>query len=184
MLLIGFGNRARQGKDTAAQAIVDYYENKRQQFSKHGLKPVVKVQRIGFADALYEVCRTEYDMKEKDAPLLQRIGAERRQLDLDYWIKKAFASIQPSTNLVVISDVRYQNEAAYIKAKGGYTVNVGRLNKDGSKFIAQDRPENHPSEIELDNYNWDFRLINSDGHQALLSEQAVTLAEYLRGLKS
>jgi len=184
VILIGFGNKARQGKDLAAQAIVDYYENRRFQFSKHGLKPPVKAQRIGFADALYEVCRTEYGMIVKDAPLLQRVGAERRELDPLYWVKRAFERVQGDANVVVISDVRYRNEVEYIKAKGGYSVNVTRLNRDGSRFVAQDRPADHPSETELDSYTWDFRLLNSDGHQALLAEQAITLAEYLRGLKA
>jgi hypothetical protein len=181
-LIIGFGNKARQGKDLAVQAVMDYYANKRVQFTKHGLKPVVNVQRVGFADALYEVCRTEYDMMAKDAPLLQRVGAERRALDPEYWIKKAFERIKPNINIVLISDLRYLNEAWYIRDQGGYTVNVTRLNQDGSRYIAKDRPADHPSEIELDGYNWNFRLVNQEGHQALLGEMSITLVEYLRSL--
>lgn len=183
-LIIGLGSKARQGKDLAAQAILDYYDNKSRQFSKHGLKPVTRVQRIGFADALYEVARNEYGMTEKDAPLLQRIGHERRQQDENYWIKRAFEKILPTTDIVIIPDTRYKNEAVCIKDQGGYVVSVERYNQDGSRFIANDRPANHPSEIDLDDWNFDFRLINSHGHQALLAEQSVTLVEYLRGLQS
>ena len=186
MLIIGFGHRARQGKNVAADAIVDYYAEKRETLRKHGLAPyrAPKAQSIGFATALYEVCRNEYGMTEKDAPLLQRIGMERRELDLDYWIKRAFANISPWTDIVLIPDLRFINEAEYIKSKGGYLVDIKRLNADGTQHIASDRPADHISETALDDYPFDFYLTNSHGHQALLVEQAITLVEYLRGLEA
>lgn len=183
-LVIGFGNKARQGKDTAVFGIQNHYAALSDLQLKHGLKQTAPVvQRIGFADALYDVCRKEYGMTEKDAPLLQRIGAERRVDDPNYWIKRAFAKVDPKTDIVLVSDVRYQNEANFIVAGGGYVVNVRRIT-NGTPYLATDRPADHPSEIDLDGYPFDFYLVNSDGHQALLKEQAVTLVEYLRGLHS
>lgn len=182
MLIIGFGSRARQGKDTAAEAVVDYYENKAHQFSMHGLKPVARAQRVGFADALYEVCKNEYNMIVKDAPLLQRIGAQRREQDPDYWIKRAFAKVNKQTDILVIPDCRYKNEVKFIKAQGGYLVNVQRLNPDGTAFITTDRPSDHPSETDLDGYAWDFYLKTTEGHAALTAQMAVCLVEYLRSL--
>jgi hypothetical protein len=180
-LIIGFGSKARQGKDTAAEAIVNYYDMERGQQRRLGLEVSVPFAvRIGFADALYDVARTEYGMKEKDAPLLQRIGAERRVDDSEYWIKRAFAKIKPYHDIVVIPDVRYKNEAVYVKNMGGYLVNVTRLNGDGTPFVDPGRPADHPSEIDLDNWNWDFKFVISDGHAALTGELAVTLSEYLR----
>jgi hypothetical protein len=182
-LIVAFGNKARSGKDTAVSAVVDYYNRQREIQRSYGLRTVGPVvQRIGFAEALYEVCRSEYGMTEKDAPLLQRIGAERREQDSEYWIKRAFAKIDAQTNIVLISDCRYKNEAVYVKDQGGYTVNIQRLTQDGRQFIAEDRPANHLSEVDLDEWNWDFRLMNQQGHEALLTEQAITLVEYLRGL--
>jgi hypothetical protein len=126
----------------------------------------------------------EYGMTEKDAPLLQRVGMERREEDSEYWIKRAFAKINPATDIVLIPDCRYKNEAVRVKEQGGYAVNIQRLTQDGKPFIAEDRPANHPSEIDLDDWNWDFRIVNQHGHEALLSEQAITLVEYLRGLNA
>jgi hypothetical protein len=184
MILIGLGNKARQGKDTFAQAVLDYYGGQRDLQQLHDL-PVTapKAQRVGFADALYEVAKTEYGMTEKDAPLLQRIGHERRQQDPKYWIKKAFEKFFPSTNIGVITDVRYRNEAEEIKKQGGYVVNITRKVGAGN-YITNDRPTDHPSEIDLDGYPFDFYLVNSNGHEALLAQQAVCLVEYLRGLHS
>jgi hypothetical protein len=184
MILIGLGNKARQGKDLAALAIMDYYGFKRDDQELHDL-PVSApyVQRVGFADELYRVAREEYGMVEKDAPLLQRIGHERRQTDPEYWIKKAFAKFKPKTDIGIITDVRYQNEAESIKACGGYVVNITR--KVGAvNLVADDRPADHPSEIDLDGYPFDFYLVNVDGHQAWLAQQAICLVEYLRGLHS
>jgi hypothetical protein len=184
-LIVAFGNKARSGKDTAVSAVVDYYNRQRELQRAYGLKTVGPVvQRIGFADALYEVCRTEYGMTEKDAPLLQRVGAERREQNSYYWIEKAFAKIDAQTNIVLIPDCRYTNEALYVKDKGGYVVNIQRLTQDGKPFVAEDRPANHLSEVDLDEWNWDFRLVNQHGHEALLAEQAITLVEYLRGLNA
>src|SRR6266403_724919 len=49
MIILGYGNKARQGKDTAAEAIRDYYQT----LNLHGLKQ----HRVGifkFATALYQ----------------------------------------------------------------------------------------------------------------------------------
>src|SRR5271170_5295271 len=72
-LIIGFGNKARHGKDGAALAIVDYY-NDRNLLVRNCMgyqTKCVNVVRIGFADALYEIARNEYGMTEKDPALLQ-----------------------------------------------------------------------------------------------------------------
>jgi hypothetical protein len=184
-LIIGFGNKAQNGKDTAVSAVVHHYATrKRMLLRDYGLRSSGPIaQRIGFADELYSVCRTEYGMTTKDAPLLQQIGASRRQDDPDYWIKRAFAKVDTGTDIVLVSDVRYKNEADYIRSQGGALVNVQRLNEDGRPFIDPSRPADHPSEIDLDDYNWDFYLKVKTGGVALLSEQAITLVEYIRGLE-
>jgi len=231
VLILGFGNKARNGKDTAAEAIRDYFATLNAAFIKHGygLKaPSTKVGIFKFADALYaEVndqlkdggslwnTRTVYtkdpenpvafnatalpdwvqpDPNPQKSPLapygkhpklLQWWGTEfrRQHFGYDYWVKKMFASIPANLDIALISDVRFVNEAEAIKQLGGYTINVQRLNRDGSQFFSSDRPVDHPSEIALDGYNWDFYLKIPEGHAALTAELAITLAVYLRGLQ-
>jgi hypothetical protein len=183
MILLGIGHRARQGKDTAAEAIVNYYGAKNEVHLKHGTtEGIVRVQRVGFADALYEMARNQYGMEGKDAPLLQKLGMMMREEDPDYWIKKAFDRISPSTDIVVISDVRYTNEAMYIRERGGYLLKVTRLTETGHEYVDPSRPADHPSETDLNNYDFDFYFRISEGHAALTGELAITLAEYLKGL--
>ena len=102
-LLFGFGNKARHGKDSAAQVIQDY--------ARRFSLPEVRIFK--FADALYDICRREYGMVGKDAPLLQRIGSERRGIQEDYWIDRLKFTIGSFKGIGIITDVRYKNEAAW-----------------------------------------------------------------------
>jgi hypothetical protein len=220
-LIIGFGHKARNGKDTAAEAIKVYYDQQNEKLSLYGRDGALRMVHVGifkFATALYEevndairngiwdtrylsddnihlpdwvVPNTEYKPEPmapygKHPKLLQWWGTEFRRTHYgsDYWVNKLFASIPANLDMALVSDVRFANEADAIKQRGGYTVRVKRLSQDGSQFFAQDRPSDHPSETELDDYNWSFNLVNQEGHQALLQDQAITLAEYLKGLHS
>lgn len=184
MLLLAFGHKARQGKDTAGEAVLDYYRQKQELALRHGLKVIPSVGLYKFAAALYEEARQLHGMVGKDAPLLQRIGTERRAEDTEYWVKKCFATIaRDMAHIAIITDVRYENEAAAIKAMGGYVIRVSRLNEDGSPYIADDRPANHPSETELDNYNFDYHIVAKTGQVGWVMQQAVTLAVYLQVLE-
>ena len=183
MIILGVGHRARQGKDTAAAAILDYYGAKNELCLKHGAdKGVVRVQRVGFADALYEMAANDYGMKEKDAVLLQRLGAEKRAESPNYWINQLAVRVHKSTDVLIIPDTRYRNEAQWIKDNGGYVLKITRLDANGLPFVDPSRPADHPSEVDLENYRFDFEWKISDGHQVLTGELAITLIEYLRGL--
>lgn len=135
-------------------------------FSYPNFRTVVEANRLSFSSTL-QYYGTEY---------------RRKNFGENYWVDKMFASIPANLDVALISDTRFPNEADEIKQRGGYTVNVTRLREDGSQYYSSDRPVDHPSETALDNYNWDFRLMNHEGHRALLEEEAITLAEYLRGL--
>ena len=53
-----------------------------------------------------------------------------------------------------------------------------RLNEDGVPFVAGDRPADHPSETELDGYNWDGYIKTKTGQEALAAEQALALFNF------
>ena len=167
-LLLGFGNKARQGKDSAARAIEDFNFG----------APYYEIRIFKFAEALYDLCYKEYGMIEKDAPLLQRVGQEKRQQNPNYWIERLDFRTRTFEGIGIITDVRYQNEAEWIKSQGGFLINVTRLNEDGSQFIASDRPANHPSEIDLDNWKWDAYIKTYSDQEVLAGEQAITIANF------
>lgn len=182
-LLIGFGSKARHGKDSAAQAVKDYFDSKKSVAFVHGYGVKVPEVRIfKFAEALYKECRELHGMTDKDPVLLQNVGMQRRKEDKDYWIKKVGEQLKKFDGIALITDVRFYNEALFVKEQNGYLVNVTRLNGDGKPFAADDRPKDHPSEVELDNYVWDYWIKTFTGEEALASEFSITLANYLMGI--
>jgi hypothetical protein len=120
----------------------------------------------------------------KHAKLLQWWGTEyRRSQDSMYWVKQWKAGINPKANIVLATDMRFLNEADAVRVLGGFTVQVNRKNVNGTNFIDGSRDPLHPSETQLDGYNYDFEITVKTGDQALLEEYAITLVHYLRALK-
>jgi hypothetical protein len=182
MIILGLGHKAQNGKDTAGEAIKAYYDDQAALLHKHGQKGGLRVFIAKFAAALYKECREQHGMIGKDTTLLQNVGSQRRDEDPYYWVNRAFDSIPVGTDLVIFTDVRYQNEAARIRAEGGHLINVVRLNENGARYIANDRSPWHLSETDLDVYNWDYEIVSKTA--ALTGELAITIAEFIRGLES
>lgn len=167
-IIIGLGQKARQGKTSASEAI-----------AKHALaeKGFTRVLQIGFADGVYKVARDVFGMTEKDPPLLQKVGSFARDIDPDVWVKHLAKKVDETPQeLIIIYDLRYQNEAAWVKSKGGgYCVEVKRYTADGKRLVAQDRDPNHISEVALDGYVFDYTV--SAGPLADLQKSAIEVFE-------
>lgn len=149
-LIIGLGHKARHGKDSAARILIERFPH--------------RVQRFSFADDLYAVCRVLHGMTTKDAPLLQRVGVEYREKDEDTWIRCVDSKIREARpRVAVITDVRFPNELAYVKAMGGVCWKIERRMPDGALFVDPSRPATHVSETALDYAPWDRVLVNPDG---------------------
>lgn len=111
MRLIGLTGFARSGKDHLARAI--------------GWK------RAAFADALKRdvagmlglTMEGLEGLKQKLRPLLVEYGKAQRLIDPDYWVKRIQFDPEADT---VITDVRYINEARWVKERGGIVVYVNR----------------------------------------------------------
>jgi hypothetical protein len=120
----------------------------------------------------------------KHPKLLQWWGTEyRRTQDPEYWVKALVKGINPKADIVLVTDMRFENEATTIKKIGGYTVQVSRLNVDGTPFVDPMRPADHISEIQLGGYNYDFKITVKTGDLVLLEEWAITLVHYLKARK-
>ena len=85
--------------------------------------------------------------------LMQKFGDLTRQIDPDIWIKLALDINNVNTDVLIITDVRFKNEAKAIKDKGGILI---RIESDRSE------EDTHISEIDLDSYNiFDFGIVNN-----------------------
>jgi dephospho-CoA kinase len=107
---IGLIGLAGAGKDTAARALLE-----------RGW------QCVGFADAIKtKAYFLGWDglKDERGRRLLQDIGMAMRRFDENFWIHKAQNSMKGGP--CVFTDVRFANEADFIRAEGGIIVRVVR----------------------------------------------------------
>jgi len=132
--LIGITGFARSGKDTA-------YQRSKILLEKDGHKCF----RFAFADELKResdpfllkhtgISAFTEDAREKEIirPFLVTYGTEiRRKLDQNCWIKTVQDRVIEKLNegyFVFITDVRFKNEAQWVKMNGGLLINVSREN--------------------------------------------------------
>jgi len=133
--VIGFGYTRRVGKDYAAQVVADYY----------GSWPGITVVRYAFAkevkqgltDVLWALGLNAFteDPREKELirPLLVAHGELGRAVQPDHWIKLVELDLRREARrilgrgmkpLFLITDVRYRNEAEWVKAMGGKLLEI------------------------------------------------------------
>lgn len=88
--------------------------------------------------------------------LLQKIGTDiwRDKLDDNIWFKIAMRNAGDYPGIVIITDLRFRNEAQF---EDGYKIRINRVNLN---FTTRDR--NHPSEVDLDSYDGFDKIINND----------------------
>jgi hypothetical protein len=130
--LIGISGFARSGKDTFYECCTKVLTD-----SKNSAK------RYSFADALKEelddlllkytgisAFATKDSEKEIIRPLLVTYGTEiRRKLNPNCWIEKINFAVDynlQNNDYVFITDVRFLNEAEWVKSKGGILINMNR----------------------------------------------------------
>jgi len=197
-MIIGISGKARSGKDTFADMLAT-------ELNKDAYPPYVL---MAFANELKLKCQADFDLtweqlwgEDKEVQdkrylkpgihrdlethdkvdvywtareIMQNYGAFYRTIDNEFWVKHLFKIIEEKeyTN-VIITDVRYINEADYIIDNGGFVIRVERENKDSV------HNEQHPSEVELDNYKrFDFTVLNHWG----LKELEVSAKDVVRFL--
>lgn len=143
--IIGFSGSMGSGKDTAALITAHAYPN-------------LKFRQVSFADALkqaYTVMtgipwQNTKEFKESMCPVfkiarrevLQRMGtnALRNNFDKDIWIN-IVKHRYPEGNLV-ISDVRFDNEAKWIRDNGGTVIQIQRTDNMAKSIWAYHESEN------------------------------------------
>lgn len=104
---------------------------------------------------------------EKDRELLQIWGDYRRTtVGKYYFVNKVEEKIRYFGNFdIVVSDVRYKNEAEMIRKHGGILLDIyGRPINESEKL------QSHSSEVELDDYGFDYRIKNDSSFEDLYKE--------------
>lgn len=176
-MIIGLSGYARSGKDTVAQFLVENYGYTRVAFADNirhmllDLNPYVGIGPSNYNHtALADLVAVNGWESAKQHPevrrLLQDLGvAARNYLGEDVWIKAALNTPTQSDGLV-ITDVRFINEAKAIKDRGG---EIWRVFRPGITAV-----NGHISETQMDGYACD-RLVDNSGDLKDLSIEIASI---------
>ncbi len=154
MSLIGVSGKRGSGKDTLANYLVRTYG-----FTKLSFAALLKQHVRDFFGMTVE--HTDGPLKEivderyskSPRQIMIAIGQFYRSFDPDFWIKAAFKDIDPNKDYV-ISDLRFKNEANYLRNVQGAT--IVRLNRYKNLNIYGSEEINDISETDLDDYVFDL----------------------------
>lgn len=154
-MLVGIAGPAGSGKDTVGAWFVKNYG-----FKRYAMASALKagMAAMGFPEPV------DRAMKEQAIPgfsftwreAAQRLGTEwGRGLDPAIWIKIAQRDIALIGDSVVITDIRFENEAAMLRASGGTLIHI--LGRKADLGVHQDHVSEKPvliypdTDVILDN---------------------------------
>lgn len=165
IIIIGMAGHAGAGKDVAARYLVSRYGFVQAAYADP-IRDMAALlfEQIGVPDAYLR----HRAMKERPLPelgfspraLMQVLGTEvGRSLSADLWVRhlELRLGLQPHGgpvhDRIVISDVRFPNEVAWLRAKGGKVVRLTRPQ-------AQGQARAHVSETALADMTPDYDVLN------------------------
>ena len=177
MKLIGLSGKLGSGKNYIAEKVIAPYFQDKYNILILGFGDQVKNELYARdLDLTYDLL---YDHKSFESrKKLQEYATEngRDKYNQDMWVRgldmqiETFYKRSPKECLIIICDVRFINEANYIKNKNGFLFRIEaskrtecrywkEANNEYDKFINISK---HESEINLDNYNFDNIILNDD----------------------
>lgn len=177
MISIGLIGKMGSGKDTAADYLINTYGYVRVSFAAPLKELVIEADPlvthwthdnvmvpIHLSDVLekmdFEAAKRQYPEVRR---VLQRIGQGARRIDPDYWVRMALKEIRDREYdgvPVVVTDVRYLNEALALKARGFTLARIVRPAWVSGMTMADTRATLHESETTLDSYPTDVQIMN------------------------
>jgi dephospho-CoA kinase len=169
-MIIGLSGYAQTGKDTVADYLVKSYGFVRVAFADpirealYKLDPKIRFGESSGVSLSHAVDRVGWEEVKKistDArELLQRLGTEvgRDMFGNDFWVNQAILRAKEHKK-VVISDVRYVNEAEAVRLQGGL---LFRINKNNVVEVNK-----HESEKNLNDYKFDHVINNNSTKEDL-----------------
>jgi hypothetical protein len=175
-MIIGLSGYARSGKDTVAGMLMGIHGFERAAFADKirefllEIDPLVMHNGIDFR--LQDIVESKgWETAKTDHPevrrLLQDLGVGARKLFGDgFWVDQVVGQFGHDwwgyDKKVVITDVRFINEAKAIKGKGGQVWRINRINVGPAN--------SHVSEIELDDWDFDGVITNNSDMPNLIKQ--------------
>lgn len=177
-MIIGLAGRARAGKTTAANMLLaGGYANYEYAFASP-IKNMLKAIGIDPEDSYWEAHKTDpipFFNGLSYRELMQSLGADwgRTTLGDDIWVKIA-DQVRASLpdQVMLISDVRYDNEAAFVKQNGGKILHIE------SPFSQE--AQSHSSELGFDPAYVDVFIKNN----GTLEQLDIALMDIMHGAET
>ena len=158
--LIAFSGKARNGKTEGAKVIQALHPQftilsfatplKRMAIEQFGLT----LEDIENKERVVDLGRRRTTVRQ----LLIDIGKMYRAIDPDFWVKRLWKDVEASVvhghDHIVIDDMRFLNEATFLREHGAKLI---RVNRPGMKLI------DDISETELDGYDDFHAVLLNDG---------------------
>lgn len=165
MKIILVSGKARSGKDSFAKEVSAILKSRNQ-----------KVLVAHYAGLLKYICKEFFDWNgkkdETGRTLLQKVGTEGfRKKNPEYWVKfiKDIINVFPNEwDYVIIPDCRFKNEIESWK-KDGYNIFTVRMERLDYQSQLTEEQQNHQSEVDLDDYDFDMKFCCPDGYENIIN---------------
>jgi dephospho-CoA kinase len=170
MRLVGLAGKARSGKTTVARFLCGAFDWREVSLAdpiRAGLSAMLGIEPYVMSDP---VRKNEVlaGMRVSARELMQTLGTEwgRKLVDDRVWIRQATASItairqsDPFVRGVVVSDIRFANEAEWIRSLGGQVWHIGDRKMGGSDNLPA-TAASHASEAGITRDERDVFIDNS-----------------------
>lgn len=172
MKIILIGGKARSGKDTLADFIIEELEKKE--------RKVCKVQ-VGQYIKYYAEKYFGWDGSEETKPrdLLIKIGTEiiRKKIDPDFHINRLIEDIKVLSyfyDTFVVSDIRFPVEIEKPKKEFDNVITIKTIRESDE---LNEKQKGHITETGLDNYNSFDYIVDNSGSLEDLKEQAIKIVK-------
>ena len=175
MKLIGITGRARSGKDTAADYLCNSVGFKKYSFAtpiKEAVKTMFGLTEDHVNGHLKETVL--HDLGVSPRFLMQTLGTEwgRQTVNEQVWLIAAQRQLDKlgmfGNGCVVIPDVRFENEATFIRNNGGLLIHINRPNCE--KVLE------HESEKGVAVMPYDVQIINNGTIKQLFNQVETTIS--------
>lgn len=189
-IIIGLTGKARSGKDTVGQFLAQNHGYTRAAFgdklkeAAYALNPIIKPLIYGSLTLQEIVDRYGWEHAKDHYPevrrILQALGTEAgwQIHGKNLWVRALEHAIAdlPNTAPIVITDVRYQHEADWIKLHWGVIIDVRRPNSDDALTGDAATHSSEQAEITPDH------IIVNDGTLDQLQARTLSYAQHMYGV--
>lgn len=171
MKIIGITGKAKSGKD---EMVVQYFKRPDHPLAqKYAFADELKHSAAAFfGEPIGKFYENKDDISEQWGisyrEMLQKLGTDfaRNMIHEDFWVQMLDTKIKgiPSAiQLVFITDVRFDNEAEWIRYNGGAVIEIIR---EGHTLLERTEAE-HSSEDGISQLLVDYRMLNDSGVEDL-----------------